>query len=141
MITWMSDFPHRAKSKIFDIRSNPTVWTGTNDPTSQVGNNVRIGDIWVQNITGGYPVYVFVDNETIDRDHLTVRTGTIQNDVGGWVVNASIWGLRTPYSGLLNNGHQYQYWDVTASGQVSTYPYTISNSYGDGIGIVPCFSI
>lgn len=141
MITWMSDFPHRAKSKIVDIRSNPTVWTGTNDPTSQVGNNVQVGDIWVQNTTGGYPVYIFVDNETIERDHLSIRTGTIPNDVGGWVVNSSIWGLRTPYSGLLNNGHQYQYWDVTASGQISTYPYTISNSYGDGIGIVPCFSI
>lgn len=141
MITWFSDFAHRAKSKVLDIRSNPTVWTGTADPTSQVGNNVRLGDIWVQTPNGGYPVYVFVDNETIERDHLVVRSSTIPTEIGGWVQSSSMWGLRTPYSGLLNNGYQYQYYILTALGVISTYSFTTSNSYGDGIAIVPCLSV
>lgn len=141
IITWFSDFAHRAKSKILNIRNNPTVWTGTTDPTSQVGNNVRIGDIWVQTPNGGYPIYVFVDNESIARDHLTIRENTIPTSVGGWVQSSSMWGLRTPYSGLLSNGHQYQYYVITSLGVVSQYPYTTSNGYGDGVAIVPCFSV
>ena len=141
VITWFSDLPHRAKSKVLDIRSNPTIWTGVSDPTSQIGNNVRVGDIWVQTISDGHPVYVFVNNETIERDHLNVKANTTQTDVGGWVQNSTMWGLRTPYSGMLNSGYQYQYYAVTSIGYISTYPYTISNAYGDGIAIDLCFSI
>lgn len=141
MITWLSDFPHRTKSKVVDIRQNPTVWTGIVDPTTQANNNVQVGDIWVQNATGGYPVYIFVDNDSIERDHLAIKSGTMQNAVGGWVLCSSMWGLRTPYSGILNNGHQYQYYVITAAGVISTYAYTTQNSYGDGIGIVLCFSV
>ena len=141
MITWFSDFPHRSKSKILDIRQNPTVWQGIVDPTNQASNDVQIGDIWVQNMTGGYPVYVFVDNESIVRDHLAVKTGTMPNAVGGWVQCASMWGLRTPYSGIIQNGHQFHYYCVMAAGVISTYAYTTQNAYGDGIGIDLCFSV
>lgn len=141
MITWFSDFPHRSKSKILDIRQNPTVWQGIVDPTNQASNDVQLGDIWVQNMTGGYPVYVFVDNESIVRDHLAVKTGTMPNAVGGWVQCASMWGLRTPYSGIIQNGHQFHYYCVMAAGVISTYAYTTQNAYGDGIGIDLCFSV
>lgn len=141
MITWMSDFPHRAKSKIVDIRQNPTVWTGITDPTTQSGNNVQVGDIWVRDTVGGYPVYVFVDNASIARDHLPVRSDTVPDAVGGWVQCSSMWGLRTPYSGITQNGNQFHYYVVTAAGVISTYAYTTLNSYGDGIGIDLCFSI
>lgn len=136
MITWFSDAPHRAKSKILDIRQNQTVWTGTTDPLYQVSNVVQLGDIWVQSTTGGYAVYVFVSKESIERDHLTVRSGSIQNDVGGWVQNNSVWGLRTP-----NSDYPNQYYVVTASGVVSTASYVPISGYGDGIGINFCFSV
>lgn len=140
MITWFSSYASRAKSKILDIRSNPTIWTGTADPTSQVGNNVRLGDIWVQDV--GYPVFVFVDNTTIRQNHLTVRTNTVPTEIGGWVQNGTTWGLRTPNSDTINNGVQFHYYAISPNGSVSTYPYSTSNSYGgDGIAIVPCFSI
>lgn len=141
MITWFSDFAHRAKSKILNIRSNARIWTGDIDPTTQVGNNVHIGDVWTRSLTGGYDVYVFVDNDSIERDHLAVRGATIQTEIGGWVRSQTIWGLRTPYSGLLNNDHQYQYHVVTALGVVATAAYSTSNAYGDGIAIDFCFSV
>ena len=142
MITWFSDFACRAKSKVLNIRSNPKVWTGTADPTTQTGNNVQIGDIWVQTATGGYPVFVFVDNETIARDHLTVRGSTIQTDIGGWVQSTTMWGLRTPYSGIVNSdGYQFQYYVVTALGVISTAAYTTQDGIGNGIAVDFCFSI
>lgn len=141
MITWLSDFPHRAKSKIVDIRQNPTVWTGVTDPTTQVNNAVQIGDLWVRDATGGYSVYIFVSNDEITRDHLPVRSGSLPTEIGGWVLCSSMWGLRTPDSHYLNNTYQYQYYVVTAAGVVGSYAYTTSNNYGDGIGIVPCFSV
>lgn len=142
MITWFSDFARRAKSKVLNIRSNPKVWTGTADPTTQTGNNVQIGDIWVQTATGGYPVFVFVDNETIARDHLTVRGSTIQTDIGGWVQSTTMWGLRTPYSGIVNSdGYQFQYYVVTALGVISTAAYTTQDGIGNGIAVDFCFSI
>ena len=142
IITWFSDFARRAKSKVLNIRSNANVWTGTTDPTSQIANNVQIGDIWVQTATGGYPVYVFVYNTTIARDHLTVRSSTIQTDVGGWVQSNSMWGLRTPYSGILNNDmYQFQYYVVTALGVISTAAYSTADGIGNGIAIDFCFSI
>ena len=141
MITWFSDNARRTKSKILDIRSNAHVWTGSADPTSQVGNIVTVGDIWVQSTTGGYPVYVFVDKDTIERDRLAVKNSTTVSDIGGWVLSSSMWGLRTPYSGQLSENRQYQYYMVNSFGLIGQYPYTASNNYGDGIAIDLCFSI
>lgn len=141
MITWFSDHVHRAKSKILDIRQNPNIWTGTSDPTSVIGNNVRIGDLWVQTPNNGYDVYVYVDNTTIAQDHLTIRSNTTPTAIGGWVRNASMWGLRTPYSGVLSNGYQYQYHVILSTGTTSYSSYIASDNHGEGIAINPCFSI
>ena len=142
MITWLSDYARRVKSKILDIRAGSRLWTGTTDPTTVTGNEVQVGDIWCQSATGGFPVYVFVDNETIQQNKLVVRSSTVQTDIGGWVQSQSFWGLRTPYSRAVNSdGYQYQYYVVSVNGSNTTSSYTAANNYGDGIAIDVCFSI
>lgn len=141
MISWFATTANRVKSKVLDIRPNPTIWTGTSDPTTQIGNAVRFGDIWVQAATGAYPAYLFVDKQTIEREHLAVRSGTIMTETGGWVSCGSMWGLRTPYSGLLADGLQYQYHAVSANGGIATSGYAAQTDYGAGVAIDFCFSV
>lgn len=123
-ISWYTSNTLRMKFRGYKIPDGATYYTGDTEPTSNSGNTVKFGDVWIPSDNIGR---TYVDADYLAKYGVTPSENA--SDGGGWI-KAAGWWLRSPYV-----TDPTSFWYVIYIGSTGRY------NAGDSRGVCPCFSI
>lgn len=128
-ITWYTSNSARIKFKGYKILDGANIYTSSSDPSTNLVNNIKEGDIWIH--SGDKNIgHIYVTQQYLDEYGITPQyTASIG---GGWIAS-NIWWLRSPEV----NGNTY-FWVVNNIGACVTGSTAFA---GQTNSVCPCFSI